>query len=283
MSNSQIPRAAKRASTVEVTTPALRPSCVSARRPDPPVLEITPETKKLVGENRWNRNRKHVRELSLTLEYPTDSEMQELARLAKVDSPDDFGSHIRSIILDANLLHAVYRNLSAPEVRNKLESVRKKADALKEALKNIDLGCGSSAERAGQMLETTLSSFKFREGMVLIPEYVALLTEQSKAAGQTVQQVKSKRGPKGAGGNFAFDLFIEHLQMAARQRRGRWTISLAPDKNIWSGSLLKGLDILKPYLPTRFFPPNCPPWHQAERRQDRALRTMSKMRRRRSL
>jgi hypothetical protein len=153
-----------------------------------------------------------------------------LARLAKVVSPDDFGSHIRSIILDAHLLDAAYRKLSAPEVRNKLESVRKKTDALKEALKNIDLGCGSSAERAGQMLEVTLSNFKFREGMVLIPEYVALLTELSKAASQAMKLARSKRGPKGAGGNFASDLFIQNLQMAVRQRSGHLTITWRPTR-----------------------------------------------------
>jgi hypothetical protein len=99
--------------------------------PNPPIPEITPEMLKLVLENRWNRNRERVWELSRRLKYPSDSEMQQLASLAKVDSPDHLGSHIRSIILDAHLLDPAYRKLSAPEERNKLESVRKKADALR--------------------------------------------------------------------------------------------------------------------------------------------------------
>jgi hypothetical protein len=253
MSNSQIPRAPKRASTVNVTTPALGSNCASARTLDPPVIETTPDVFKLVGENRWNRNRKRVAVLGLTLKYPSDSEMQELARLANLDSPDHFGSHIRSIILDAHLLDASYRKLSAPKVREKLESVMKKAEALKKALTDIDLGCGSSAERAGQILEHAISYFQFRGGMVLIPEYVALLAELSKGAGNAARLIKTKRGPKAARGNYALDLFIQHLEMAARQRSGHWTLSHARDGH-WAGSLLKALEILKPYLPQGFLP-----------------------------
>jgi hypothetical protein len=250
------------------------------------MLEITPEMEILVGENRWTRNRKRVGKLYRELPYPSDSQMQDLARLAHVDSSDSFNKHIRSIILDAHLLDRSYRGLSAPGVKNKLKSVRDKADALKEALKNIDIGSGSSADRAGLILELALSNFKFREGMASVPEYVVLLTELSKAASQAMRRAKAKRGPKGgAGGNFAFNLFIQHLEMAAWQRRlaagqrerappdgqpnfilegrtgdawqqsGYWTIFLAPDKKTWSGSLSEALDILKLYLPEKFFPP----------------------------
>jgi hypothetical protein len=281
-------RAMKHASTVDV------PGSDRASAHDPPILVITPEMEKLVGESRWNRNHKRVGKLYRELKYPGDSEMQELARLAKVDySPGDFDCHIRSIILDAHLLNPAYRGLSAPEVKNKLESVRDKAAALKEALKNIDVGRGSSAERAGQILEFALSTSKFREGAVLIPEYVALLTGLSKAASQAMQLVKSKRGPKGATGtSFAFDLFIQHLEMVAWQRRlaagqrkratpdghvnfiiegrhptdagqqsGYWTNYLyqASDRESsttksWSGSLLEALKILGPYLPPGLLP-----------------------------
>jgi hypothetical protein len=273
-------RTTKHASAVDVPGSG----CASAQTPDPPILEITPEMEKLVGENRWNRKRKNVGKLYRELPYPSELEMRKLARLAKVDySPDGFDWHIRSIILDAHLLDPAYRGLSAPEVRTKLESVRGKADALKEALENIDLGRGSSAERAGQILELALSNFKFREEMVLIPEYVVLLTELSNAASQAMRLVKTKRGPKGAAGaSFAFDLFIQHLEMVAWQRRlaagqregpadhtnfiiegrdpadagqqsGYWTISHARDGH-WSGSLLEALKILRPYLPPGLLP-----------------------------
>jgi hypothetical protein len=275
----------KRASTVDVPGS----DRASAQTPDPPILVITPEMEKLVGESRWNRNRKRVGRIARERPYPSDSEMQVLARLAKVDySPGDFDCHIRSIILDAHLLNPAYRALSAPDVKNKLESVRAKADALKEALENIDIGRGSSAEQAGQILEFALSTYKFREGAVLIPEYVALLTELSNAAGQAMQFVKAKRGPKGATGtSFAFDLFIQHLEMVAWQRRlaagqrkraapddrpnfiiegrhpteagqpsGYWTNYLyrRDGENSWSGSLLEALKILGPYLPPEFLP-----------------------------
>jgi hypothetical protein len=168
-------------------------------------------------------------------------------------------------------------------VKNKLKSVMKKADELKEALKNIDIGRGSSAERAGQILELALSNFKLSEGMLLIPEYVTLLTGLSKAASQAMQLARAKRGPKGAAGaSFAFDLFIQHLEMAAWQRRlaagqrggpadhanfiiegrdpadegqqsGYWTISRARDSH-WSGSMLEAIKILRDYLPPGLLP-----------------------------
>jgi hypothetical protein len=153
-------RATKRAGTVDVPGS----DCASTQAPDPPMLEITPEMEILVGENTWTRNRKRVGKLYRELPYPSDSEMQDLARLAHVDPSDSFNKHIRSIILDAHLLDRSYRGLSAPGVKNKLKSVGDKADALKEALKNIDIGSGSSADRAGLILELALSNFKFREG-----------------------------------------------------------------------------------------------------------------------
>jgi hypothetical protein len=273
-------RATKHASTVDVPGS----DRASAQTPDPPMLEITPEMEILVGEDRSSRNRERMRKMGREREYPSEPEMRELARLAHVDPSDSFNEHIRSIILDARLLDPVYRKLSAPKVKDKLRSVMKKADDLKEALENIDLGRGSSAERAGQILELALSNFKFRGGMVLIPEYVALLSELSNAASQATRLVKAKRGPKGAAGaSFAFDLFIQHLEMVAWQRRlaagqrerappdgqpnfilegrtgdawqqsGYWTNSRARDGH-WSGSLLKALKILEPCLPPGLLP-----------------------------
>jgi hypothetical protein len=37
-------------------------------------------------------------------------------------------------------------------------------------------------------------------------------------------------------------------------RGGRWTNYRSAD-GVWTGSLLKALDVLKPYLPEKFFPP----------------------------
>jgi hypothetical protein len=87
-------RPAKRASTVDVRGS----HCAPTQTPDPPILAVTPEMEKLVGENRWGSNRKRVRRLYRELPYPSESEMQELARLAKVDySLGDFDAHIRSL------------------------------------------------------------------------------------------------------------------------------------------------------------------------------------------
>jgi len=65
--------------------------------------------------------------------------------------------------------------------------------------------------------------------------------------------VKTRRGPKGAGRNPAFDIFIQNLLMAARQRQGSWT-NYRNANQTWTGSLLRALEILKPYLPRDFFP-----------------------------
>jgi hypothetical protein len=179
-------------------------------------------------------------------------------------------------------------------VKNKLETVRDKAAALKEALENIDLGRGSSAERAGQILEFALSTSKFREGAVLIPEYVALLTGLSKAASQAMQLVKSKRGPKGATGtSFAFDLFIQHLEMVAWQRRlaagqqsGRWTNYLyqashrkSSTPKSWRGTLLEALKILGPYLPPGLLPAE-PPGRAVQHARDKFRRHIKAARQR---
>jgi hypothetical protein len=91
------------------------------------------------------------------------------------------------------------------------------------------------------------------KAMILLPEYVNLLNALSDAAQRAATLPKSKRGSKGAGGNPAFDLFVQALLMAARQRGGDWTIYRSADQR-WTGSLLTALEILRPYLPLGFFP-----------------------------
>src|SRR5262249_8507848 len=60
--------------------------------------------------------------------------------------------------------------------------------------------------------------------------------------------------PKGAGGNPAFDEFIEDLLMAARMLGGHWTNYRLRDQT-WTGTLLETLRILEKYLPNNFFRP----------------------------
>lgn len=206
-------------------------------------------TSEMISESRLNCTRKLLP--NLRLKYPNNNEMQKLARLAKVDEPSIFSSHIRSIILDAHLHDASLRTLSAPEVRKILKNVMLKAQCLASALRDIDVGTKGSAYNAGMLLEYQIRLF--RNEVVLIPDYVELLTGLQEAATSAAVPAKAKRGPKGAGGNLAFNIFIETLHMAAWQRRGKWT-NYASAAGPWTGSLLRALEILEPYLPAGFFP-----------------------------
>ena len=87
--------------------------------------------------------------------------------------------------------------------------------------------------------------------MVLIPEYVELLKEISSVC-QRLSKTQM-RVPKGAGGNYAVDQFIESLVMATRMSGGKLTVSRRGDQ-IWAGTLLKTLRLLEKYLPEKFFP-----------------------------
>ena len=104
---------------------------------------------------------------------------------------------------------------------------------------------------AGHLIEAEL--YASGSEMVLLPEYVILLealnTAAQRAAGKTISF------PRGAGGNPAFDMFIEDLLMIARMHGGSWTNYRSKDQS-WAGTLLKALEILKKYLPhSGFFPP----------------------------
>jgi hypothetical protein len=206
---------------------------------------------RLVIDSRWQRTRALLPRLRLR--YPNDVEAEQLAKLAKVDDRTAFESHIRSIILDAHLLDRSLRNVSASEVRKTLRSISKRASFLRERLEAIDVGNASSAERAGYLLETQLANFDFKSGLILLPDFEALLGALAEAADEATRLIHPKRGPKGAGGNAAFDMFVEMLLKAAWQRRGDWT-NYKSVGGKWAGSLLDALEILKPYLPKGFFP-----------------------------
>jgi hypothetical protein len=138
-------------------------------------------------------------------------------------------------------------------VKTALKKVAKAAHHLSSALRAIDVGTQASKEYAGRLLEYEMGTSRFEERLILIPDCVQLLNWLSKSASEAAQRPKPRRGPKGAGGNLAFDWFIESLHMAAWQRGGRWTNYRSAD-GTWAGSLPKALKILKPYLPRGFFP-----------------------------
>ena len=164
-----------------------------------------------------------MRELlpNLRLRYPNDNELHELAEPAKVDNCSVFGSHIRSIILDAHLNTRILRKLSAPRVQKKiLTSVASRAQSLSKHLKTLDVGKGGSAERAGLLIELQLLKSELRKDRISLLKCIDVLEALSVAAQRGAVSVKTRRGPKGAGRNPAFDIFIQNLLMAARQRQG---------------------------------------------------------------
>jgi hypothetical protein len=203
-----------------------------------------------LAKNQWHRRCKLLP--GLRLRYPTDDEQRHIARLAKVDHP--FHATINGIILDAHLADATYRTLSIPQVKVALNNVGNQAIQLAELLSALDIGRGSrgSLQRAGVLIEAELFLEQMKARPILLPKYIDLLDGLSSAARRAAQ--KPMHPPKGAGGNPAFDRFIEDLLMAARSRGGTWT-NYRPDGKEWKGTLLEALEVLKKYLPARFFPP----------------------------
>jgi hypothetical protein len=206
-----------------------------------------------LAENRWNRKRKLLPNLKLT--YPSDDESRQIAELARINYSSWFAHHIHSNILDAHLSHASFLKLSIPQVRGTLKHVATEANRLARMLSKLDVGNESrgSEDYAGWLIEKELALQQSKiSGMVLIPKYIGLLDTLSGAAQHA--QHRPRHMPKGAGGNPAFDYFIEDLLMTARMLGGHWTNYRSID-GAWKGTLLDTLGILKKYLPEDFFPP----------------------------
>jgi hypothetical protein len=206
-------------------------------------------------ENRWSRRRPLLP--SLALKYPTDSEMRCIAQLAEARDPSAFADSIRSIILDAHLNDQVFRTLSIPKVRKEINAVAKQAEALRKLLVKLDVGGESkgSSMRAGLLIEAELYMFRSLTpgGMVQLPEYLRLLDALTTSAQRAVRKPISS--PRGAGGNPAFDRFIQQLLMGASMHGGRLSNFRSADQT-WTGTLLKAVEILRKYLPrAQFFPP----------------------------
>jgi hypothetical protein len=190
---------------------------------------------------------------NLKLNYPNDDEQACIAQLARVENTTAFAQGIRSIILDAHLAHQQFQTLSVSDVRKIINQVAEQAELLKNVLTQLDVGSGSEGSfmEAGYLLERELCASGSE--MTQLPKYMVLLDALNTAAQQSVDKPISF--PRGAGGNPAFDMFIEDLLMIARMHGKRWTNYRSEDGS-WTGTLLQGLEILKKYLPqSGFFPP----------------------------
>jgi hypothetical protein len=196
-----------------------------------------------------SRRDSYLKSVVQKLRFPSDSELQRLARLAGVDDEMKFGEHIRQILLDAHVNDSMLRTPSIPKVKTALESVSQKARALGAALRRLGVGTKGFTERAGMLLEWEMN----HPPLVLIPDCIKFLDSLADSASRAARHGKSNRGPRGAGGNPAFNLFIESLLVAAWQRGGDWTIFRSAD-HTWTGSLLEAVTLLGRYLPDKFLP-----------------------------
>jgi hypothetical protein len=207
------------------------------------------------SDNRWDRKRKLLPKLKLS--FPSSEELRSIAELAKVDDTSrQFGHVICSRVLDAHLDDESFRSLARPQVKKTLKSVTSQVNRLRAKLCKLDVGRGSvgSFKYAGLLIEVELYAAQKskKEGIILLPEYIELLSALSDAAERAVRRPMNMK--KGAGGNPAFDCFIRSLVMAARMFGGKWT-NYRQDDQTWCGTLLDALEILKKYLPQGFFPP----------------------------
>jgi hypothetical protein len=205
----------------------------------------------IAEKRRWERKRKLLPDLKLR--YPNDSELKELARLAKVQNLARFGQQIQHIILDAHLNDRSFKNLSIPGVRNTLKNIASGAQCLEATLRAVDVGGKGSAALSGLLLESELLKTETTDRTFQLPEYMGFLQKLADAAERGASSLKSKRGPKAAAGVSAFELFAEDLLIAAWQQRGDWTVYRSADTT-WVGTFLQALVILQKYLPEGFFP-----------------------------
>jgi hypothetical protein len=249
-------KGAARAAAVTASDAPVQRGLVSAKvgmerggRPEAEAKDRVERIMSALAENWWNRRRKLLPIFRLT--YPSDNESRQIAELASVSDAWRFARTIESTILDAHLSDANFRTLSIPQVKRALKRVVSEANGFRHILSKLDVGRGSkgSEYEAGWLIERELASHEF---VILVPAYIDLLDALSAAAQRAKQ--KPMRVPKGAGGNPAFDRFIEDLLMAARMLGGDWTNYRSRDE-IWKGTLLEALGILKKYLPKGFFPP----------------------------
>jgi hypothetical protein len=200
--------------------------------------------------NRILKNRKNLR-----VSYPNETKMKTLAQLAKVKTCkfSRFSQHIRNNILDACLDNDSMKGASTPKTKSALSSVANEAATLATTLRAMDLriagGTGGPKQTAGTNLNWELA--KTQEE--LLARYVELLDSLQAAATRAAELLVSRRGPKGAGGNKAFDFFVEGLTCAAIVHGKKWS-AYRDASGEWKGPILEALHLLKPYLPIDFFP-----------------------------
>jgi hypothetical protein len=203
----------------------------------------------LAGWSRLLREHHALPYLSLA-EKLTEEKLEELARLAQIKYVPQFRSTIQGLILDAYKSDANRHGSSAEITGTSLEKVIIKAEELKSALSEVDVG--APAEYPGMLLELQLELAHFKRQSVLIPDLMEL-TDLLISAASKAKPRESKRGRRpAAGGNFAFDDFVRGLFKAPWLYGGIWRVSKS--KTVYKGNFLSALEILRPFLPDQFYP-----------------------------
>jgi hypothetical protein len=201
--------------------------------------------------------------------FPTQAELLQIAALAKIKtgSQTHFIEDIKELIEQAHIDHKLFQDgpKTYRAVLRRLKRIANHAQKLADELHGV-VEAGSSA--AGDP-EKTFTYDLLNEAIDRSPggpwksdqglaEYIQKLSDfsaVSQRAQQKAEAVFGRRGrPAGAGGNYAFDLFIQHFHLNFRTHGGRLTNAPRRAGGKWSGSFIEALDILEPYLP-KFFPP----------------------------
>jgi hypothetical protein len=218
----------------------------------------------------------------------TRKDLSRLAALARIPEPSrkQFGELVRRAVVLAHLANEARALPHGPasDVTRFLTRVKTAARHLDTTIamlygKGVDGGQRMAAEAAGMFLDQDLhASFVDEEGtskpqpwkteflqsgtLVWLTEYrrwlARLIAVSSTTEQRSTDLFSRRRGrPHGVGGNPRFDEFVRELLNAARNSGGRLTLTRNPyaDRPSWTGTLIKAVKILEPYLPrTGFFP-----------------------------
>ena len=194
------------------------------------------------------------------LQFPTSAELVDLAGLAEISrtNRDAFAAVICGAIRDAHSnWSSNVKQLYANDVVPILEHIEKSARRLDTALRAIATSSDHPAEVARYILIRDLSA-QSADIDSQIASIGILVASSSRAIRQAKSDLRARGRRAGAGGNVAFNWFIDSVYMAAWQNGGHWTNyrgASGRGGSQWNGTLLRAMAILRPYLPAPgFFP-----------------------------
>jgi hypothetical protein len=179
---------------------------------------------------------------------------------------DEFRRSLLGAIDEANKCHEFERNIHSPHpgVESFMNPIVAAARDLDSALAWLQSEIANSGEHSTAALQA--AAFLQFQIMVLLMkepadwraesdrlerhEHTAWIVEYRQSLARLIAPTLSRGRLKGD-----FHYFIRRLFQIAERTGGRWTHSKAPDKSMWDGSLMRALQIMRPFLPSEgFFP-----------------------------